>query len=336
LPEDARRVGPPSGVETGRLKALAAMLGRTTQTARYVGYQQAERDCEVLAARLLACHPRADLARFSFVPIPRGGLIVLGILSYLLDLAPEQLAVGRPAESPVVVVDDCALTGARFATALRELTGREIVFAHLYSHPDLRRAILRREPRVKACLAAHDLADLARDSYPEAEEYRRWRRRWRRRLGPDRYWYGQPELVAFAWSEPDRPFWTPMTGRVEDAWRLVSPHLCLKNRARFGAPSELRRAATWRVPPGVAYGEFDGVLWLCRSEGGQIFVLEGVAADIWRGLARWGETEAASAALVAGYEVDAADARSDLEAFAERLAAEGLLERIDDGDLRRA
>lgn len=323
--------GPPGESEHARLGALAGFLDRLAGSARYVGYAHAERDCEALAAALLARYSRADLQRFSYLPIPRGGLIVLGMLSYLLDLAPERLAVGRPPDGPVVVVDDCALTGARLAATLQTVPETDVVVAHLYSHPDLRRAVRRREPRVTGCVAAHDLRDLAPEAYPDPEDLRRWRRRWRRRLGPGRYWHGQPELVAFAWTEPDRPFWNPATERVEDAWRLVPPHLCLKNRARLGPPSDRPGRAVWRVPLGLAYGDFDGLLWLCRPDGGGTYLLEGLGADVWRGLARWGDPAAASAALAAAYEVDAAAARADVDAFASRLAAAGLLERSDDG-----
>ncbi|HEX6200804.1 MAG TPA: hypothetical protein VF150_11100, partial [Thermoanaerobaculia bacterium] len=176
--------GPLGETEQARLGALAALLDRLAGSARYVGYAQAERDCEALAAKLLARFSRAELQRFSYLPIPRGGLIVLGMLSYLLDLAPERLAVGRPPDGPVVVIDDCALTGARLAATLRALPETEVVFAHLYSHPALRRAVVRREPRVVECLAARDLRDLAPESYPDPKDLGRWRRRWRRRLGP--------------------------------------------------------------------------------------------------------------------------------------------------------
>jgi Coenzyme PQQ synthesis protein D (PqqD) len=318
--------------DVGRLGPLAAALERFGATCRFVDYGQAEQDCEALAALLRDRFSRRELARFSVLPIPRGGLIVAGMLAYLLDLAPEQLAVGRRPRSPVLVVDDCALTGARFAAALGGLSAAEVVFAHLYSHPALRRAVLRREPRVTACLAAHDLRDPARDSFPRNADYQAWRRRWRRRLGPDRYWFGQPELIAFAWSEPDRPFWNPVTKRVEDGWRLLPPHRCLKNRARLGPPRPATAARTWQVPAAVAYGEFDGVLWLCQTEKKETYGLEGTGADVWRSLARWGDSDLAAASLRSEYEVDEATARSDIEAFAVELEAQGLLERLSGRD----
>ncbi len=291
---------------------------------RFVGYRQAERDCERLAERLLASYSRDDLRAFAWTAIPRGGLIVLGMLSYALALDRSRLLAGPEPGRPLAIVDDCALTGARFAAELGRHPERPILFAHLYSHPDLRRAIELREERVERCVAAHDLADRARDSYPEAAAYEAWRERWRLRLGAARYWLGQPELVCFAWSEPERPFWNEASGRVEEGWRFLSPGRCLAHRAALGPPPIEGARPVWRAPDGIASGEFDGCLWLYAE--GRIYSLEGAAADMWRALAAWGDPEAAVAWLAGRYEVGLGELAQDLADFAERLEACGLLE----------
>ena len=299
-----------------RLAHLSKMLGRLRNRLRYVDYQQAERDCEILAAKILQRWSRAELDRASFVPIPRGGFIVLGMLSYALGLKPDQL---REGSGLLFLVDDCALTGARFASRLKEMGNREVVFVHLYSHPDLRREI-EKEERVASCLAAHDLVDLADETFP--------RHIWRERLG-ERYWYGQPEPVCFAWNEPDRPFWNEATGQVEDGWRLLPPHLCLKTRAILGAPPpEARGPREWQAPADVVTGEFDGLLWLCQTRTDQVFSLSGTGADLWRWLACWGSIETASRRLTETYGVDPETARRDALNFAAELEGSGLLERI--------
>jgi coenzyme PQQ synthesis protein D (PqqD) len=317
-----------------RLRELARSLGDERASMRYVDYGQAEQDCERLAARLLEVFPREELASFRFAAIPRGGLIVLGMLSYLLDLEPSRLAsplaAGDDPDAPVCLVDDCALTGARFGRRLAQAPGSQVVFAHLYSHPDLRRAILEREPRVRACVAAHDLRDHAPGRWEDPAAHAAWQRRWVERLGEERYWYGRPELVCFAWSEPDHPFWNPATGQVEDGWRFLPPHRCLKNRVRLGLPPHAAATVEWRVPEEVACGLFDGVWWVCRTDGGEVYRLEGAAAEIWRALAAGGSAEAAAAELVAQYEIEAEQARGEAAAFAQELAARGLLERPDE------
>ncbi len=221
------------------------MLRRMRDRLRYVDYRQAEQDCEILAAKILERWSRSELEGASFAAIPRGGLIVLGMLSYALGLKTAQL---REGPGPLFLVDDCALTGARFASRLKTTDHREVVFVHLYSHPDLRRAIEEKEERVVACVAARDLTDMAPESFPDPERLAEWRRKWRERLG-ERYWYGQPEPVCFAWNEPDRPFWNEATGEVEDGWRLLPPHLCLKTRAALGGPPPgVQEPREWQAP----------------------------------------------------------------------------------------
>lgn len=298
------------------------MLRRVRDRLRYVDYRQAERDCEILAAKILERWSRSELERASFAAIPRGGLIVLGMLSYTLDLKNELF---REGPGILFLVDDCALTGARFASRLKEVGNREVVFVHLYSHPDLRRAIEEKEERVVACVAARDLADMAPESFPDPERLAEWRRRWRERLG-ERYWYGQPEPVCFAWNEPDRPFWNEATGQVEDGWRLLPPHLCLKTRAALGGtPPEAQEELEWQAPDDVVSGEFDGILWLCHTRTEQVFSLSGTGADLWRWLACWGSAELAARRLAETYGVDPETAQRDTLAFARELEGAGLL-----------
>lgn len=316
--------------DQARLRELASLLRHFRATLRYVDYRQAERDAERLGEKMRQVYSGRELARARFAAIPRGGHIVLGMLSYVLDLRPEQLRPAAEPADPLVVVDDCALTGARFAAELAAAEAPRVDFVHLYSHPRLRRAIVAREPRVEHCLAARDLADQAPEIFPEAAEYRAWQERWQARLGPDRYWLGLPELICFAWNEPDRPFWNAAAGRAETGWRFLPPHLCLEHRTHPG-PSR----GEWRHPADVVAGEFDGVVWLYQVEADQLYSFEGASADMWRWLAEGAATDDAVAWLVAAYEIDEPTARADLSSFAERLASQGLLERVPSGDRDR-
>jgi hypothetical protein len=113
-------------------------------------------ETESLTARLASLlRERAESGAgtpFTYAAIPRGGLFVLGTLAYLLDLPPERIApsVDRSdSPGPLVLVDDCALSGARIARELDRLLGsdrsadpgRRVIVAHLCSHPELRRAV---------------------------------------------------------------------------------------------------------------------------------------------------------------------------------------------------
>ena len=292
-------------------------------------YPQAEAATRRLAAQLLAEFECNELSRFRYAAIPRGGFIVLGMLAYVLDLDRKAL-VEQPRGAPFVVVDDCSLSGNRLAHFLRLVDGEEVIFAHLYSHPDLRAAILRQEPRVVACLAAHDLCDLAREIYPTDEQYRVWRDRWRERVPGPRYWIGLPELVIFPWNEPDRPVWNPLTDEVEDSWRVTAPDRCLKNWARLGVPPSAEAQPTLRSPDEVAFNLLDGKIILCDLRTEQVYGLEDVAADMWRVLAAYGDLDVAGDYLLSQYDVDEVRLRGDLNAFANELLAKGLLEPVDE------
>jgi hypothetical protein len=333
-PPAATGAGTEPEVLRQRLAFAAGFLRRAATRVRWTGYRQAEEDCFRLAAALRRRVGDETLSHAEFRAVPRGGLVVLGMLSYALDLRREQLEPSGDAAAPLVLVDDCALSGLRLrATMARLPARREVVVAHLYSHPDLRRAVEEREPRVSACVAAGDLADRSRDLHRGDEEHATWREQWLRRLGDDRYWLGLPELVAFAWSEPDRPFWNAATGRVEDGWRFVPPHRCLKNRARLAAGLQgfapAAGAPPWRLPEDVVWGEFDGVLWLGRGPTDEVFSLAGTAAVAWKALAAGGSAGTAAAVLARSFAVEEDAARADVESLAGELVAAGLLERGD-------
>ena len=135
-----------------------------------------------------------------------------------------------------------------------------------------------------ACLAAHDLNDLARERFPNEEEYSAWLERWRQRLPGPRYWIGMPEIVLFPWSEPDRPAWNPLTEEVENKWRLAAPDRCLKNWAYLGMPPRTATPAL-RSPDAVAFRIDEDKVTLCDLRRDKVYGLEGVGADMWRALA---------------------------------------------------
>lgn len=314
-------------VERGLDGALAPL-----SHLRYVDYDQAERDAERLAARLQRALPAAALARASFVGIPRGGLIVLGMLSYALDLTPDQL-VGpgalRAVEGPIVVVDDCSLTGHRFMDFCdtHELSG-EVVFACLYAPTALARALEEARPsvRVVAARALHD--HTAARHGPDAEA---WRARWRNRRGGTRPWTGVTEHLCFAWSEPDLGLWDDERESESLAWSLVPPARCLKTRTATdrgpAVPVVVPPTASGplRPRPGVAAAEVAGRLLVARPDADACLSFDGAAADFWRALVAHGTVEAAHDALCTAYDVPADTLADDLRAFVDTLRAHDLL-----------
>jgi Coenzyme PQQ synthesis protein D (PqqD) len=312
--------------ERVRLCQLADSLAAARTRLRYVDYRQAECDCEVLAEKILQTYSRREIGEFRFSSIPRGGLIVLGMLSYALDLRSDQLYCDESSTRPLAIIDDCALTGARLAGALSRTSSQHVLVAHLYSPSGLRDAVLDGDSRVRHCVAAHDLEDFADSDWADPQARREWEERWRQRLDGKRFWYGRPEMVCFAWTEPDRPFWNPVRDSVEMGWKFVPPHRCMKNKVSLGLPPIGIDSARWRLPWQVAFGLFEGVVWLCRTDTEQVFALEGLAADIWRVLAGYGDVDKSVQYLLSRHAVDEEHLRQEVKTFAELLAAKGLLE----------
>jgi hypothetical protein len=311
-----------------RLGALAWQLKHMVPRLRYVTYRQAERACERLASELIATFGREAAADFRYLALPRGGVPVLGMLSYLLDLKADRLEAPHPVGIPLVVVDDRALTGVRFRTFLRRCPSQEIIFAHLWSHPELREAIQLHEPRVRACLAAEDLLDHAPDELGDG--YCAWRER-RLRRSPEAYWVGLTEHICFPWSEPDVGIWNPDTGQDEGGWRLVPPELCLKNRPAPGAqPNRLHiqplGPGPLRPAEDVLYGEIGDQLLVANVTTQEVFALSGVAASMWKAISTTGRLGEVLMTISQQYDVDARKLRNDLQKFVGELVNRKLLE----------
>jgi hypothetical protein len=295
---------------------------------RFVSYREAEYYCAQLA-RQLKVYLDPEVKNCRFVAIPRSGFIVLGMLSYILALEQRQVVcwMSDDKAEPTVVVDDCSLSGARFAATLEQIDTERVIFAHLFSHPGLRQAILSSEPRVEACLAAGDLDERTDFVPPDREAFETT---WRERLPGRRYWLGTVEPVAFAWSQPDHVLWNERTGQLEDHWHWASPRRCLSTRVALGMPLAATPAGPITVPPHVQWKHEHDEVVLWHSQRDQVYGLKGVADAMWRALAAYGDSNAAVEHLLTQYDVSETELRSDLTLFTEELLDKGLLEYIDE------
>jgi hypothetical protein len=302
---------------------------RTIGRLRYIGYRDTEEAVAELGDRLRNLIGAREMQSLPYVAIPRGGLIVLGMLASMLDLPREQVGAGRPGtDGPVVIVDDCAQSGARFGAFLASRPEPRVIFAHLFSHPNLRAAVEAREPRV-TCVAARDL----HDDGPEilAENYADTQDLWSARLGRQRYWIGDCERLCFPWNEPERVLWDPGTQDLATAWKLVPPPYCFKASGSGAAsPPDIQvqpgGRGRLRPAPSVLYGRTNGEIVVVRIDSGEIFRLPGSADAFWSALVATGDAEAACRRLERRYGMAAADLRPDLLAFCETLLRQGLLE----------
>jgi len=321
------------------LERLSNRLHALLKRARHVSYDQVERDCKVLAQHL-SNHLRAGtLENAHFVGIPRGGLIVLGMLSYALDLPHAQLESSSSGAAPLVVVDDCALTGSRFRQFLRQHPDREVIFAPLYAHPELCASIKRSEPRVSACIHARDLHDYAPEEL--GNDRAEWQAQWRQRHPDRRYWIGRTEHLCFPWGEADTATWNPEREQVEQGLSVVPPKHRLKTRPetderlREGSGAvQVQPAPTGPIRPtsSVLFGTVADQTIVANLDSAVCLALDDTAAAMWHALVEHGTVGDALDALLDTYTVDRATLRADLTGFAEQLASNDLL-HVPDGAL---
>ena len=324
-------VEPPDERDAIRFQQLKWTLEQMPDPV-FLDYRDAERVSGALAEALVESVGRDVLERSAWLPIPRGGYFVLGMLSYALDLGQETLRRSATDVDTVVVVDDCLISGRRFRQRLAAIRSERVLFAHLCSHPSARRALEGLDTPSVVCIAGQDLKDHSGRLFDTPEERADWESSWRQRLGGESFWVGMPDLLGFAWSEPDRLYWNPVDATIESGWRLFAPRLCLRNRKPRGlAPKGVDRQ--WRISSSIVIGDFDDRLLLYDRVNDTGFALAGVAREMWRRLVAWGNETAVVEDLLQHYQVDGDRLRRDLEALIEELSARRLLRRISGNDV---
>lgn len=312
------------------LRSLPQQVGAALRRTRYVDYRSVELAVEQLAHQLVGHLGRDTVDAARYVAIPRGGHIVLGLLSYALGLPRHQMEPESDGDV-VVVVDDCSLSGLRFRDTIGALRAETVIFAPLFSHPDLRKAIEASESKVLSCLSGGDLIDVTERL--DAEERVTWRRTWEETNKG--YWTGQPEHVVFPWSEPDIGIMDAETHLVSQGWYIAPPSLCLHHRALVAATGQ-RSSALQVITPGqgdiqladsALYVSLGNDIAVLDLEHGQSWELNGVAADMWLALLQQASLDRAVETIVSRYRVDEESARDDLIEFIEQLSQLGLVVR---------
>jgi hypothetical protein len=333
-------IGRFSPSERTRIEALPGIIEKGLRRLRYVSYDDAERAARALAMQLADKLGKEALSRSRFVALPRGGLFVLGMLSYLLELRADQVGDLSDLESdsgspdvPLVLVDDCALSGLRFSEALERTVAPAVVFAHLFSHPELRDEIERRERRVVGCFAGENLTDMADELLDEDRDT--WEARWRSLSGGRSYWIGLPEHVCFPWNEPDITIWNTESGEEEAPWRVVPPEYCLKNMPVAPGSFRLQEQGAFEGPirPAEAtlFARLEEEVLAADVETGRAYSFPGIAGEMWTGLVADGSSEKGVVdRLVGEYDVEPAQVEADVDSLVERAIGLGLLTRVDD------
>lgn len=316
----------------GLLSALHRELLASLEEIRYIPWPEADQLVRTLALKLVEELGSDRIAEARFEAIPRGGLVVLGILAQLLDIRPEQMRDGSRSSGTLVLVDDCSLTGMRCQQALARSSENRVVFAHLLSNPALRHALEAREDRLEACISAQDVIE--RQELPGANGAA-WSQRWHQRTKKEgRYWFGSLKHWALPWNEPDRSVWDDERQEILTAWKIVPPELCSKNQLpKEGAVplvvvEEPKGVA--ELAPGTFHVATEEGIALANFDNGQRLALAGTAAQMWDSLMVSSSFDAAASKLVENYDVGRHRILQDLEGFLETLIHRGLLTLRDE------
>ena len=313
--------------DVARIDVLFKQVADLVHHLRYVSYAQAERDVAVLSERLQDRISSGDLEDAEFTAIPRGGLIVLGMLAITMGLGHHHLTP-RPDGSDrlLVIVDDSALTGLQLRRSLERAPDRRVVFGLLYAPEPLCDAVEAQEPRVHACVSAHRLADVGDQAFGDA--YPDWIESWRGRLSEERYWIGHPQPVHFAWKEPDRSFVNRVTGKWESGWKTLPADLCLDNRGRPPhVDVQLQDSGVGPLVPSdhVFFADVDGHVVVADQATDQVVSLDPVATAMWRAMLEHGSRDGMLATLLPHFDVDADELSRDIDAFIDGLVRSGLV-----------
>ena len=314
-----------------RLQQMSGHLQSALSRLQYLTYADAEDGCDRLGQALRQEVDAEVLEQVHAVGVPRGGLIVLGMLSYVLNLRHGQLEGAPPDDAPLLLVDDIALTGNRLNRFLQAHPSRNVVVATLFSHPELREAMVRDEPRVTAFVSAFDLEDYDQ----ERSDYDTHKAQWKERWTGTRYWTGQTDPVCFPWSEPDIAVWNPETEALEEGLRIIPPSHCLRNvHATVAAEDEAHRIqhqpdATGPIQPpsDVFFGRVQESTIVANPEADVCIELQDTGAAIWHSLIAHGTEEAVVEDLLATYDIERDALAEHVARFIDELVVNHLLLR---------
>lgn len=322
-----------SPLESERIFHLASQIRRADISARYVDYPELRMLCDTLAEKLLSTYGRNELKGFSFVPIPRGGHLVFGLLSYALDMKLESCGFTEGDQSrPLMLIDDCVFSAVNLIRYIGRWPGRDMSAAVLFAPPGMV-GIPRKLGGSVPLLSAEALTDYGPRLY--GSQYPRWKDHWTRALGSSAQWIGQGDYLCFPWSEPEHAFTNRISGHSEKGFKLASAERCYANTCLPSAHNEvvelIEKLGPYSLSPGVVWARIDenrvSIADFRQVNDGvqQCFVLEDIAAAMWSSLVEHETIDSAITALGLSYDAPVRQIETDLQNLLSELSKLGLL-----------
>lgn len=196
-----------------RLDALRMQLRVQLPFMSVLAFDDVEASCERLAKQL---SPMLT-TNIAMAPVPRGGLIVAGLLAYALGLSRDQVRPALPGET-VLIVDDTCISGVRMSEAVERSGADNTVVAVLAATTAAIDFLQRRFGDAICVVAERILTD--NTEFLLGDDTDEWRSRWASRDAEGAAVL--PEHLVFPWSEPDWTFWNSVTNDEDRGFALHS------------------------------------------------------------------------------------------------------------------
>ena len=224
-----------------RLAALRVQLIEQLPFVQSLSFDDVQEACKRLAGQLAVEVDDQSV----IVPVPRGGLIVAGLLAYELGIPRDRIRLPLAHEHPLIV-DDVSISGVRMRETLDGLgVDRATVglLAATTGSIDFLRQTFGPSVRVFADRTLADHSDQV-----HGDEVDGWRERWAQREADGAVLI--TDHLVFPWAEPDFTFWNDVTQDEDRGFRL---HCKCDDRE----PHEQVAATVGEFP-----GTFDDVVWV--------------------------------------------------------------------------
>ena len=300
----------------GLLSILGSQLELTLPHIRLWNWDDVARAARDLAGRLQDIEEPGD--HNAIVAVPRGGLIVGGLVAYAANrpIAPD---VGS-ARSGSWMIDDVSISGLRLLSELDRLPAKSILVGVLAA-TDGAVEVVRAHPAVLGFERVERVEELAAAENQHASEDR-GKSRW-----PEfdsRIWIGRAAHHVFPWNEPDSSFRHPVTRRVEPGFPLVPREQCYSNREPLRPVVPVIESLVPLLAPGVWPIEHSGSLLLLHPASGAVAEAAESAVELLGVLAS-PDPNAAIKALATELQADAGEIRADLDELLQTLQSCGYM-----------
>lgn len=294
-------------------------LDTSLQQIQYLDSTQCLDLTKSLAKIIKQTVPENILKNSQVVAIPRGGLFIQAMLSYFLPLKHHQLQYTENDvdTSPLIIVDDCAISGLRLAQQLEKFPNRDIYFFTIASPEKLRDSVKLKEARV---LDFKSVVNIKSYSTLKAQNTQQ------------RYWLGQCDAVIFPWSETQRSHFSNGKLSNRPLWKIAPDKLCMSTKAKKQAikATEVKenQSAVLSTPDNILHFTDQGITKILDASTMKHYSLDAIGSDIWQSLLSNSNLDHALAELSATYKVSKTRLNNDMQLLTQKLIDAGLINEL--------